>query len=72
VNDKSKLVTDAEASEFLGVTVGTLAVWRCTGRYRLPFVKVGGLVRYIPQDLNDFVERRRCNAPESTKRRSRK
>lgn len=71
MNEKSKPVTDTEASEFLGVTTGTLAVWRSTKRYNLPFVKVGRLVRYIPQDLENFLERRRRNDPPG-KRRSRK
>ena len=29
------LLTPAEVANFLGVTIGTLSVWRCTGRYSI-------------------------------------
>jgi excisionase family DNA binding protein len=47
-----------QAAEYLGVTVQTLGVWRCTRRYPLPFVKVGSKVRYRKADLDKFIERR--------------
>lgn len=56
--NKSELVTPLEAAKYLGVTVGTLNVWRSTGRYGLPFVKVGRRVRYTKSHLDDFIERR--------------
>lgn len=47
---------DAEqAAEILDVTPGTLAVWRCSGRYALPFVKVGRKVRYRRADLEAWL-----------------
>jgi len=36
-------VSDIQAAEVLGAKKTTLAVWRSTGRYNLPFVKVGRL-----------------------------
>ena len=53
-----KLLTPEETAEILGVKVDTLCYWRCTGRYHLPFVKSGRLVRYRPRDIQDFIERR--------------
>lgn len=53
------LLTEKEASAYLGVRPGTLAVWRCVRRYPLPFIKVGRLVRYSRRDLDRFVESRR-------------
>ena len=35
----TNLLTPKQTAETLGVTIGTLAVWRCTGRYPLPFCK---------------------------------
>lgn len=35
--------------------MSTLAVWRSTGRVHLPFVKVGGHVRYRPEDIKRFL-----------------
>ena len=54
----SELVDDKTASTYLGVTAGTLSVWRSTGRYPLPFVKVGRRVRYRIGDLLAFTESR--------------
>ena len=50
------LLTPKKAAEVLGVAIGTLAVWRCTARYPLPFVKIGRRVMYREQDINDFIE----------------
>ena len=52
----SELLTRKQAGEYLGVTVGTLAVWACTGRYGLPVVKVGRLSKYRLCDLIAFIE----------------
>jgi len=53
---KSNLLTRVEAAEYLGVTAQTLAVWACTQRYSLPFIKIGRLVKYRLDDLNQFIE----------------
>lgn len=55
---RTALVDDVLASAYLGVTPGTLSVWRCTGRYSLRFIKVGRRIRYRVGDLLDFVESR--------------
>jgi len=51
----SDLLSPADAAAYLGVTVGTLEVWRCTRRYPLSFVKVGRLVRYRRAALEAFI-----------------
>lgn len=53
-----KLLSRREASAFLGLTEGTLAVWACTKRYELPYVKVGRLVKYRYSDIITFLEKR--------------
>lgn len=50
------LLTPKKAAETLGVAIGTLAVWRCTARYPLPFVKIGRRVMYREQDISDFID----------------
>lgn len=55
------LITPHEAASILGVSPGSLMVWRSTGRYDLPFVKVGSKVMYNPADVQAFIERRTCN-----------
>jgi len=58
------LLSPPEAAEFIGVTVRTLSVWRCVGRYNIPFIKVGRLVKYRKSALNDFLERRTIGGEE--------
>jgi len=51
------LLGPAGAAPYIGVQEQTLAVWRSTGRYGLPFIKVGRLVKYRRSDLDAFLER---------------
>ena len=59
------ILLDAYATaKFIGgeqkpLSVGTLAVWRCTGRYDLPYLKIGRLVRYRQSDARKFRDQRR-------------
>lgn len=53
------------AAEFLGVEEQTLAAWRCTNRYPLPFIRVGRKIRYRISDLERFLESRTVGAVEA-------
>jgi len=53
-----KLMTPQEVADFIGVSVETLNVWRATRRYKLPYIKVGRLVRYRMNDILSFLETR--------------
>lgn len=52
------LLDDKAAATLLDVSPGTLSVWRSTGRYNLPFIKVGRKVRYRRADLLAWLENR--------------
>ena len=52
------LLTDHEAAEYLGVSVGTLSVWRSVGRYQIPYLKVGRKIRYRQCDLEAWLRTR--------------
>ncbi len=52
------LLTRKEAAAYLGIAEMTLSIWKSTGRYNLPVVKVGRLVRYKKSDLDAFIDRR--------------
>lgn len=54
----ASLLTRREAAAYLGVSEHTLAVWRSTGRYDLPVVKMGRLAKYRLSDLDAFIARR--------------
>lgn len=51
------LLDDRAAAAYLDLSPGTLSVWRSTGRYALPFVKIGRKVRYRRADLDAWLER---------------
>lgn len=54
----SPLLDEKAAADFLQLAPGTLSVWRSTGRYKVPFVKVGHLVRYRRDALETWLESR--------------
>jgi excisionase family DNA binding protein len=57
-NTPSALLTQDQVAHRLGIKPATLQIWRVTGRYNLPFVKCGRLVRYREEDVRAFFERR--------------
>ena len=60
VERNPELLDEKQAAERLTVSPGTLSVWRSTGRYNLPFVKVGRMVRYRMSDLDAWIDARSC------------
>ncbi|SFK64746.1 DNA binding domain-containing protein, excisionase family [Nitrosomonas aestuarii] len=58
-DELSKEVDAAEAAKFIGVTVSTLAAWRCTKKQNIPFYKIGSKVRYKISDLVAWKEEQR-------------
>ena len=54
----AELVDEREAAKILDAKPSTLSVWRSTGRYCLPFVKIGRKVRYRRSDLTAWLESR--------------
>lgn len=52
-----ELLRPAEAAERLGVKVDTLATWRSTKRYDLPFIRVGRHIKYDAAAIEKFLER---------------
>lgn len=59
------LLNPNAAAEYLGVSKDTLSVWRCVGRYNIPFVKVGRLVKYRKSALDAFLDRRTHGGEEA-------
>lgn len=53
------LMTDEEVSAVLNVPPPTLAAWRSTGRVALPYVRVGGAIRYSRADVANFIQANR-------------
>lgn len=59
-----ELLDPHAAAKFLGMSAGTLSVWRCTKRYDLPYIKVGRKIKYDMADLLAFLEARKVGPVE--------
>jgi hypothetical protein len=53
-----KLLCPKETARILGVSDGTLAVWRCNKTYNLPYIKIGNRVRYRSDAVMQFIDSR--------------
>jgi hypothetical protein len=54
----SDLIYNQQAAGYLKLEPKTLDIWRCTGRYNLPYVKIGRRVCYRAGDLKAFIASR--------------
>ena len=50
------LMNTAQAARYIGVTAGTLSVWRSTKLIKIPHIKIGSRVLYRQSDLDKFIE----------------
>jgi excisionase family DNA binding protein len=48
-----------EAAAYIGVQPNTLATWRSTHRYNIPFIRVGSRIFYRKADLDEWLAARR-------------
>jgi excisionase family DNA binding protein len=62
VHHNPDLLEEREAASFLTIPRGTLAVWRSTGRYNIPFIKIGRSVRYSRKALQAWLDSRTRHA----------
>lgn len=54
-----EFLTPKEAADLLKISEQTLAIWRCTKRYDLPYYRVGRRIRYTRADIDAFVAQNR-------------
>lgn len=72
LDTSDRLMPDEETAQMLGVTVGTLATWRSSKRYDLPFVRVGRLIRYRLSDVRQWIDTRTEAMQQTVSARSRR
>lgn len=53
------LLNETEVAKILGISPLTLKNERSRGEIRIPYVKIGRLIRYRIEDLNRFIEQNR-------------
>jgi excisionase family DNA binding protein len=49
------LFNNDQSANYIGVTPRTMEVWRCTKRHKIPYIKVGRLVKYRKSSLDTFL-----------------
>lgn len=59
-----RMLTTKEAAAMLGLSPATLEAWRCSGRVRLPFLRLGRSVKYRLSDLYAYLDRAAAQASE--------
>lgn len=57
-------LTTEQAADYLGIKPITLRTWRCNKRYTIPFIKVGGRIRYRKEDLDAWLASRTVGGVE--------
>jgi len=51
------LLTRKELAELLSLSDATLSVWASTGKVKIPYIKIGGAVRYKLEDVITFLDK---------------
>ena len=62
--ENPELLSTSEAAEYLGARPHSLEIWRSSQRYRIPYIRVGRLIKYRRADLDDWLATRTVNAHE--------
>ncbi len=56
MNINRNFLNRKEAAQYLGISISTLANWACTKKVNLPYYLVGRSVRYLINDLEEFIQ----------------
>ena len=62
----SPLLNEKQAAEMLGVSPGTLSVWRCNRRISIPYTKIGRCVRYDRAQLENYIRQQTVGGDSSS------
>ncbi|OGV74395.1 MAG: hypothetical protein A3B82_00040 [Methylophilales bacterium RIFCSPHIGHO2_02_FULL_57_10] len=66
--DSKKLLTPPEVADLTGLSLDTLAQWR-SQRRGIPYLKIGRVVRYDPDDVQTYLEGCRVSVSAPQERR---
>lgn len=65
IANNAEMLNVQQAAQAIGVAVATLNCWRQTGRHALPYVKIGHLVRYRPNDIEAWLNKRTAHIDQA-------
>lgn len=54
-HNTTALLTDEELARFLKISPGTLRHYRSSGTEHIPYVRVGGAIRYRMEDIAAYL-----------------
>ena len=66
--NSKKLLTPPEVADLTGLSLDTLAQWR-SQRRGIPYLKIGRVVRYDPDDVQTYLEGCRVSVSAPQERR---
>ncbi len=52
----NRLLTDEELAKFLKISPGTLRHYRYSGSVKIPYIRVGGSIRYRIEDVLAYLD----------------
>ena len=55
--DQDALISAPEAAKILTIATQTLSRWRYQGHPHIPYIKIGGIVRYRTNDIKDYIDK---------------
>ncbi|WP_342616579.1 helix-turn-helix domain-containing protein [Rhodoferax sp. GW822-FHT02A01] len=61
-NSDHSLLTPSECAHQIRVEESTLSFWRSKKSVHLPYVRIGGRIRYRQRDVEQFIERNLMDA----------
>ena len=56
MNSLDDLLSTRQAAKVLAIKPSTLVLWRSNARVRLPYVRIGGAIRYRVSDLLRLID----------------
>ena len=61
MENMDKLLTPREVADRIQLDSRTLANWRASGAETLPYLKIGGRIRYAPEDVETWLDSKRAS-----------
>jgi predicted DNA-binding transcriptional regulator AlpA len=58
ISSSETFLNTEETADYLKTSVSTLAIWRTTGRYSIPYIKIGRKVFYRKSELENWLTSR--------------
>lgn len=62
---QKELLSAKETAIYLGVTEGTLAVWRSNKTYPINYIKVGGKIMYRKSEIDTWLDEQTITIPKA-------